>query len=274
MNQNTITVLLASPSYDGRFDVRYMDSLINTIKLCEKNNINILPYFLCYDSLIQRARNDYFRVAYQSQVDVLFFIDSDIGWNPNDFVKLVLNDKDMIGGTYRKKTDNEILYAFKALGNDSKSYHITPDENGLLEVYGLGCGFLKLSKKCVRMLFENEPNYYTDGDESNTPRITKNICECFINENNHFVSEDIIIGHKWMKLGGKVYLDTNINLLHSGNKEYSGNVQQWLYDWKIKLGQINDKHVVNESLLKSYFQTVDSKNDNKTNVDDDMFKVL
>ena len=114
MNNTEIKVLLAAPSYDGRFDVRFLDSLINTIQLCDQYNIKILPYFLCYDSLIQRARNDYFSVAYNSKVDVMFFIDSDIGWNPNDFVKLVLSEKDMIGGTYRKKTDEEELYAFKA----------------------------------------------------------------------------------------------------------------------------------------------------------------
>ena len=46
-------------------------------------------------------------------LNVLFFIDSDIGWEPKDFIKLVLSDKDMIGGAYRKKTDNEELYAIE-----------------------------------------------------------------------------------------------------------------------------------------------------------------
>ena len=42
MNENKpITVLLAAPSYDGRFDVRFMDSLINTMPLCEQNNIKV-----------------------------------------------------------------------------------------------------------------------------------------------------------------------------------------------------------------------------------------
>lgn len=270
-----ITVLLASPSYDGRFDVRFMDSLINTISLCEKQNIKILPYFLCYDSLIQRARNDYFRTAYQSGVDALFFIDSDIGWNPSDFVKLVLSDKHMIGGTYRKKTDEEELYAFKALGNTQDTFQIVPDEYGLMEVAGLGCGFLKISKECVRILFESESKYYTDSDSSKQdgPRVTKSICDCIVNENNHFVSEDIIIGYKWMNLGGKVYLDTNIELTHVGNKEYKGSVKNWLADWKRKF---EEKQFVEQKtqngLFKKYF-TVETPQVEKID-GDDMFKVL
>ena len=271
MNENKpITVLLAAPSYDGRFDVRFMDSLINTIPLCEQNNIKVLPYFLCFDSLIQRARNDYFRVAYQSGVDVLFFIDSDIGWNPTDFVKLVLSDKDMIGGTYRKKNDDEELYAFKALGENASNFNIVPDSNGILEVNGLGCGFLKLSKNCVKKLFENENEFYVSEKEG-TRELTKNICACTINANNHFVSEDIIMGFKWQQMGGKVYLDTNIDLVHVGNKSYTGDVRKWLADWKTKFENqgVVQQPTKNEVLSKYFVAPTIQQT-----VDDDMFKVL
>lgn len=272
MNENKpITVLLAAPSYDGRFDVRFMDSLINTIPLCAQNNIKVLPFFICFDSLIQRARNDYFRVAYQSGVDVLFFIDSDIGWNPDDFVKLVLSDKDMIGGTYRKKNDDEELYAFKALGENASNFNIIPDENGILEVNGLGCGFLKLSKFCVTQLFEKENDFYTS-DKKGATEITKNICACTINSDNHFVSEDIIMGFKWQQLGGKVYLDTNIDLVHVGNKPYTGNVRTWLDNWRIKFEDqgITVQQPTKNELLNRYF-TVPTP---QQSVDDDMFKIL
>lgn len=267
-----IKVLLAAPSYDGRYDVRFMDSLITTIELCSQNNIKILPYFLCFDSLIQRARNDYFRVAYQSGVDVLFFIDSDIGWKPQDFVKLVLSDKDMIGGTYRKKTDDEELYAFKALGDDRDTFNIIPDNNGLLEVNGLGCGFLKLSNNCVKLLFESEPNFYTDAKDGENKPMTKNICECTINNNNHFVSEDIIMGFKWQRLGGKVYLDTNIDLEHIGNKSYTGNVQTWLVNWKNKFDNERRVESTQTNMLSKYFFGIG--NSDQQLQDDDMFKVL
>lgn len=267
-----IRVLLAAPSYDGRFDVRFMDSLINTISLCEQNNIKVLPYHLCYDSLIQRARNDYFRVAYNSGVDVLFFIDSDIGWNPDDFVKLVLSDKDMIGGTYRKKSDEEELYAFKALGENGENFVITPDENGILEVNGLGCGFLKLSRNCVRTLFENEKSFYINKEDGQNTEITKNICECTVNANNHFVSEDIIMGFKWQQLGGKVYLDTTISLVHVGSKAYTGNVQNWLSNWRVRFANQKQVEQNKSEVLSKYF--VPQTPIESVKPDDDIFKVL
>lgn len=269
-NKN-IRVLLASPSYDGRYDVRYLTSLYQTMIECNKYNITILPYFLCYDSLIQRARNDYFRTAYESKVDVLFFIDSDIGWKAEDFIKLVLSEKDIIGGAYRKKIESEELYAFKVLESSSdNNFNLKADENGILEVFGMGCGFLKLSRKCIEKLWENEKNFYYEEGNQGDKTVVKNICECTINENNNFISEDIIIGAKWIKLGYKLYLDTNINCVHVGNKEYNGNVKSWLENW-IKKFENNSLSTINEKLEK-YFEEDSSKNNNIE--EDDTFKVL
>jgi hypothetical protein len=273
-NKNNIRVIVATPSYDGRYDVRYLTSFYHTMIECAKNNITILPYFLCYDSLIQRARNDCFKLAYDSKVDALFFIDSDIGWNAEDFIKLVLSDKDMIGGTYRKKTEDEELYAFKVLDNNSNEvdFNLKPDDNGILEVYGMGCGFLKLSKKCIKELWEKEQNFYYEQKNKNGEKnIIKNVCECVINEDNYFVSEDIIIGAKWRSLGYKLYLDTNINCVHVGHKEYHGEVKKWLENWSIKLENLKSEAI--DEKLKKYFNN--SENDvNNNNYDDDAFKVL
>lgn len=249
----SIKVLLASPSYDGKFDVKFMESLTKTILAAQRYNIEITPLHLCYDSLVQRVRNNYFKIAYDNNFDVMFFIDADIGWYPEDFIKLVLSDKDMIGGGYRKKQDDEELYAFKVKGDTSDTFEIVPDEKGILEVNGLGCGFLKMSYNCIKKLYENETNYY-----KNDTGVTKIICDCVVNDQKNFISEDIILGFKWQQLGGKVYIDTNIRLSHVGSKSYEGNVKSWLDNWKKKFE--NGKNVLDNYLVK--------------NIDDELFKIL
>jgi len=257
-----IKVLVAAPSYDGKYDVEFIKSLNATIFLAAQHNIQVMPLYLCYDSLVQRVRNRYFKIAYESDIDALFFIDADIGWKPIDFVKLVLSDKDMIGGGYRKKQDQEELYTFKVKGDTDETFEITPDSDGLLEVNGLGCGFMKLSKKCVNQLFETEPNYYTDGVQS----VTKIICDCVVNDQKHFISEDIVLGFKWQNLGGKVYVDTNVELIHSGNKLYTGNVNKWLADWREKFVKQKQPTEITSEHLSKYFTQTKSV--------DDIFKVL
>jgi len=247
-----IRVLVAAPGYDGRYDVRFLQSITATILLCAQNNIEIIPLYLCFDSLVQRVRNNYFRIAYENDFDVLFFIDSDIGWKPKDFLKLVLSEKDMIGGGYRKKLDNEELYTFKVKGDTEDEFEITPDKDGLLEVNGLGCGFLKMTRNCFSKLFENEIKFYKENQN-----VTKMICDCVVNDQGYFVSEDILLGFKWQNLGGKVYVDTSIDLIHVGSKEYVGTVKQWLENWQIKFKENKEKD------LSRYFKQPSIDNDFK-----------
>ena len=253
-----IKVLLAAPGYDGRYDAVFLESITNTIILCAQNNIEVMPLYLCFDSLVQRVRNRYFKIAYENDFDVLFFIDSDIGWKPKDFLNLVLSDKDMIGGGYRKKDDKEELYTFKVKGDTEETFEITPNSDGLLEINGLGCGFLKISKNCYKKLFDVESNYYLDNSG-----VTKIICDCVVNNEKHFISEDIVLGFKWQQLGGKVYVDTNIELIHSGNKHYTGNINKWLADWRDKFSK--EKQTLPDDLSK-YFK--------KESEEDDLFKIL
>lgn len=266
-------ILIGTPSYDGKVDVRYVDSLLNTLSVAANADIQVLPFFICNDSLVQRARNDIFAIAYNNKnIDQLVFIDSDIGWTPEDFMKIVMNENDMVGATYRKKHDDEELYAFKALETykpgEPESYNIVPDSNGILEVRGIGCGFLKLSRKCLDIMWEKEPKYYSD-----QRGVIKNIFECIVNTDNNFVSEDIHMCEKWRELGGKVYLDTTITCTHTGTKTFNGNVANWLAAWKVRFDERDNKDKNTINMLTPYFMQ-DASISQTPDVDENLFKIL
>jgi hypothetical protein len=62
-------VLIGTPSYDGRIDAWFVNSLINTVKIAEKRDISIHPIYVSYDALIQRARNSVFELAVSGGYD-------------------------------------------------------------------------------------------------------------------------------------------------------------------------------------------------------------
>lgn len=252
-----LKVLIGTPSYDGKLDIYYIDSLLNTLAQCEQNGVEVYPLFMCYDSLVQRARNDLFKAAYDAQMDVLFFIDGDVGWNPSDFFKLIKSDKDLIGGSYRKKNDNEELYVVKALDQDDKNLNLNIDKDGLLEVAGLGCGFMKISRKAIESLWNISKKYTSEKGDSRM--VFEVVCE-----DNDLISEDIYMCKKWRSLGNKVYLDSNITCTHTGTKTFTGNVNAWLRRF-ITQQSNSTPHIQGD--LSGYFKNTPS------NSDDD-FKVL
>ena len=211
-------VMIGTPSHDGKLDVWYVNSLLSTLSLCSQNRIAVFPIFLSYDALIQRARNDLFAIAFETKVDDLIFIDSDMEWNPQDFLKILRHPVDVVAGTARKKTDDSEVYALH-LKEGEGSFERDPS-NGLVEVEGIGCAFTRFSRKAVRSLWDSSELYASDGKPA------RNIFEVKV-INGELFSEDIVVCRKWAVLGGTVWFDPTITCNHIGVKKYIGNFQEW-----------------------------------------------
>lgn len=216
--ENVMKVLVGTPSYDGKLIVQYVVSLMETKKLCEQHNIEVIPIFLCFDALIQRARNDLFQMAYENEVDQLFFIDGDMIWNPEDFLKMVKHDVDFVLAAYPKKSDSE-SYVIDAR-------EIPDSTKELNEVNGGGTGFMRISKSVIKTMYENAVPY---SEKHKNNRMVFNVG---VDEKGEFVSEDLAFCRKAKELGIKIYLDHKINLGHFGNKEYRGNFEEYLKNLK------------------------------------------
>jgi len=203
-------VLIATPAYDGRLDVWYTTSLVNSVRIAQDNGIFLHPVFMSYDALVQRARNDLFRLALE--YDAVIWIDSDLEWNPMWIMELLGSDKDVIGGTYRKKTDDAELYTVKTNNLESK--------DGLIKVDGLGMGFLKMSKKAVQALWDASQSYQNEGREG------RMICDIQIVD-GQLVSEDNVVTRKLADLGFDIWLDPRMTCCHIGTKKFYGNFEDF-----------------------------------------------
>ena len=201
-------VLIATPAYDGRLDVWYTTSLVNSVRIAQENGIFLHPVFMSYDALVQRARNDLFKLALE--YDAVIWIDSDLEWNPMWIMELLGSDKDVIGGTYRKKTDDAELYTVK-----TKDLTAT---DGLIKVDGLGMGFVKMSKKAVQALWDASQPYQNEGREG------RMVCDIQVID-GQLVSEDNVVMRKLADLGFEVWLDPRMTCCHIGTKKFYGNFE-------------------------------------------------
>ena len=203
-----LKVLIATPAHDGRLDVWYTTSLVNSVRVAQDNGIFLHPVFMSYDALVQRARNDLFRLGLE--YDAVIWIDSDLEWNPMWIMELLGSDKDVIGGTYRKKTDDAELYTVK-----TKDLTAT---DGLIKVDGLGMGFVKMSKKAVQALWDVSQPYQNEGREC------RMVCDIQVID-GQLVSEDNVVMRKLADLGFDVLLDPRMTCCHIGTKKFYGNFE-------------------------------------------------
>jgi len=210
-------VMLGTPSHDGKVEVVYLHSVINTIKLCAQNGIEVLPFHICYESLLQISRNDIFKTAYMSQIDDLIFVDSDQEWQPEQFLRLLMHPVDFAGCPVVKKGDAE-SYNIKCL-----KWPIPRDKNtGLLEVDSIGTGFMRLSRRAIEKMWNMSEKYDSEKDKDN-----RNVFETKIVDGS-FYSEDVYFCKKWLDSGEKIYLDDEMTCSHVGTKKWNGNFNLWL----------------------------------------------
>jgi hypothetical protein len=209
-------VMIATPAYDGRVDVYFADSLVETIKLSAKYDVEICPIYMPNDALIQRSRNDLVKIAVDAGFDDMIWIDSDQQWKPEWVFKLLSYPVDVVGGAVRKKSDVE-QYNIRA--NDAQI--IQDETTGLLIVDGIGTGFLRLSRRAFTALWESSAKYLNHGRDGRMVFDVQIV-------DGQLVSEDNVVCNKLKALGFHLCVDQNMTCSHLGTKKWDGDFAAWL----------------------------------------------
>lgn len=219
MSTQTRKVILGTPCLDGRPEAWYMNSVLQTVKLCAQQNIEIVPILMSYDAMIQRARNDLLKLALDAQVSDLLFIDDDEEWDPRWALALLGHNVDVVGAAVRKKSDDAELYNVMA-----PSPFIEEDRaTGLWVVDGIGTGFLRLSRKALQALWGGAAalEYEEDG------RVNRMVFNVAV-VNRRLVSEDNFMCDSLRSAGFKIHVDPRFTITHIGMKKFAGSFQRYV----------------------------------------------
>lgn len=96
---------------------------------------------------ISAARANMLRAALDAKADIIVFIDYDVSWKPQDMVKLLQTEGDVVAGTYRCKIDEE-----QYMGTIETNPDHTPQvrqSDGAIKAKLVPAGFLKVTKEAV-----------------------------------------------------------------------------------------------------------------------------
>jgi hypothetical protein len=215
-------VLIATPSYDGRLDVWYVNSLTNTIILGLQNQVELHPVFMSYDALVQRSRNDLLAVAVECEFDGILWVDADMEWQPQWAIDCVLSGQDVYGLPVIKKSLLAESYNVKC-----KPENLVLNGDGLIEVESVGTGFLYMSRAAVAYLWNNS-EAYTHNGENRRWAFDVRI------QDNDIISEDVIVCQKLREGGFKIVIDPTKTCNHIGNLKYVG-------DFNAFIKKLNDR---------------------------------
>jgi len=246
-------LFVATPMYGGACAGMYTRSIADLSAICAKYQIPLQLYFLFNESLITRARNYCVDEFLRSGATHLMFIDSDIGFNPNDVLALLtlMTDEspyDVMGGPYPKKCiswekikmavdkgvadeDPNVLekfvgdYVFNPKGNQREIPLGAP-----VEVMEIGTGFMMVRRKTFEDYAKAFPHQSYKPDHVRTEHFdgTREIhayFDCIIDpESKRYLSEDYMFCYNVEKMGGRVWFCPWMQLQHVGSYVFGGSL--------------------------------------------------
>ena len=162
-------VIIATPFYELKAFSPYVTSLIMTIRLLMLHGIDWEYMELSGDSYVHRARNSMcMNFLNDPFATDLFFIASDMAWDPGAFINMLFRPEPIIGGSYPVKNKWDMWTSKPELvGNGTPDAHFNgiplPDGSALIKATHLAAGLLRIKRSVLEKFMEFYPmNKYGD----------------------------------------------------------------------------------------------------------------
>ena len=172
------TVMLVTPSLDGRVSVELVQSLMALKNALYMQRVHLRSTFMTGNSILFNARNQLMDDFLKSDADVALLVDSDISFRPEDVVNALPHlDNGIIGFPCSKKFPKweravefvrdypdapaESIVALLGDANFSITSDIVrPDDNGLVKVDWIGTGMMLVSRGALDTINKTDVRKY------------------------------------------------------------------------------------------------------------------
>jgi hypothetical protein len=212
-------IYIATPAYDGKVQTDYAMSVAETCQLATAMGIRVTLCIMRNNIFIDHARNHFARLFLETDCSHLFFIDSDLQFEPRAVIGLVQSDLDICAGVYPKRQDPEEYPARFAINPEKDGIWV---ENGWVLCTHVPTGFLCIKRKIIEEMYAEAPEYRCAHEEP-----VKRLFYTYINENQNLVGEDFAFCLDYTKKYEKcipVYPDFDF----THGERWKGNFHQYL----------------------------------------------
>jgi hypothetical protein len=234
---------ISTPCYDAMLTMQYTMSLLRLVQFCNQHNIDYMIDFLGNESLITRARNKSLNKFMNTDCSHLLFIDSDIEFQPEAVMDLLLFDKDVSCCVYPKKGFNWNKFMYSIQNEQNSKEH--PSSRGLDYAYNImyndknelikngdfirvnqsSTGFMMIKREIVEKLNKKHTELEIISDElSNNDTKMYGLFCCMIKD-KQYLSEDYSFCQRVNDIGGQVWINVKHNLNHIGKYSFNSDIQ-------------------------------------------------
>ena len=238
-----INLVIATPCFGGQISVLYAASLFKLQKLIRGySGLNLKILFKDGDALITRARASLIsQFLDDPDATHLLFIDADIGFEPEQALRLIECGADMCAAIYpikridwdKVRTTIEAARPNPAAAAFNYVFEVEDpaaviERGGFVRVRYAGTGFLMIRRQALQRMCSHYPQLQYKHDHSIDAATASGnrfaLFECMIAEDGTYLSEDFAFCKRWIDMGGEIWADMNSKLNHVGPMTFCGDL--------------------------------------------------
>jgi hypothetical protein len=238
------TLTIGTPCFGGQVSWLYAVSLLKLQKAFAQRGWHVNYLLQAGDALVTRARQTIVCHFLENPgATHLLFVDADIGFEPEQVLRLLEFGADVSAAVYPVKQINwEMIPAAvqagrRPLESAALSYVIERDaaeemvvRNGFVKSRYAGTGFLMIRRSTLEAMIERYPELrYTHEHRGKDPLKgspwRSALFNCMIDQiTGFYLSEDFSFCRRWTDMGGEIWVDYTSRLEHVGLMVYRGNM--------------------------------------------------
>jgi hypothetical protein len=240
---NQVNLVIATPCYGGQVSVLYAASLFKLQQMIRSyGGLALKVLFKDGDALITRARASLLSQFLDDPLAThLLFLDADIGFEPEQVLRLIQCGADMCAAVYPvKRLDwDKVRQTIETARPDpataALSYVFEVDDPsavieraGFVKVRYAGTGFLMVRRQAAEKMCARYPHLRYKRDHSIDAATVSNnrfaLFECMIADDGTYLSEDFAFCKRWTDMGGEIWADLKSTLCHVGPMTFRGDL--------------------------------------------------
>jgi hypothetical protein len=238
-----VNLVIATPCFGGQVSVNYTASLLRLEKAVRAySGLSLKVLFKDGDALITRARASLVaQFLDDPSATHLLFIDADIGFEPEQVLRLIQCGAGMSAAVYPiKRIDWDRISSTIAAGRPNPAaaalkYVLEVDnpdavicQGGFVKVRYAGTGFLMIRREVLERMCAHYPHLKYRRDHSlDAGTASENrfaLFDCMIADDGTYLSEDFAFCKRWSDIGGEIWADRKSALSHVGPITFSGDL--------------------------------------------------
>ena len=221
------TIFIAMPCYDS-VKINTMLSVIKLVQQLGKSGIEVGIHTM-KSPLIHQARNYLTSVFLTTEYQYLLFIDSDVEFDPESVLKMLIAKKNIVCTPYRVKSADLTKHIYTVEFKDPKNILILA--GGLVEIEAGPTGLMLIDRKVFEKIIKNHHDLKIINEAIPNPGTSHKFYYNFFDfgfSDGYAMGEDVSFCRLARGNDFKIYANTESSTKHHGSWAWEGKFKESL----------------------------------------------